>query len=385
MIEVGSGRPVIAALATGIIFLLGVPMATIRAEPQQQSQLAKDVFLNVPVLGDIPVDEFMDTMGMFSAALSLGCVNCHGPDSINGWEKFAEETELKQTARRMTLMVNAMNRNNFRGERKVTCYTCHRGDVTPKVNPSLAVQYGLPFEDPNDVQVPERSIPGTPSPDAVFDKYIDALGGAGRVASLTGFVAKGMYSGYETEHIPYPVEIFAQAPDRRTTIVNAFFGKSTRTFDGREGWIASGDKPVPLIRLNGGNLDGARIEAMISFPAQVRRLSGKWLVGQTIVDKAQVRVVQGTSSGQPINLYFDVNSGLLVRLVRFAETVVGNVPTQIDFADYREVNGIKTPHRLTWTWTDGQTTVELSEIQPNVPIDSVRFARPAPAELYRPK
>jgi hypothetical protein len=355
------------------------------AQAQQPPLLARDVFKNVPALGNTTVDEFMDTMGMFSAALSMGCTNCHGDRVIEGWERFADETPLKQTARRMTLMVNALNKNNFAGQRKVTCYTCHRGDATPKVTPSLAIQYGLPFEDPNDIVLPERVNPENPTPDAVFDKYINAIGGAARAGALKTYNAKGMYSGYETEHVPYPVEIFAQAPDRRTTIVDAFFGRSTRTFDGREGWIASGDKPVPLFQLHGGNLDGARIDATLTFPGGIRQLSQTWRVGQTVIDRKQVRVIQGTRNGHPVTLYFDPESGLLLRVVRFVDTVVGSVPTQIDFADYKEVGGVQIPHQWKWTWTDGQTTMDLTEVRINTPIDSARFSRPAPAVLFAPK
>jgi outer membrane lipoprotein-sorting protein len=80
-----------------------------------------------------------------------------------------------------------------------------------------------------------------------------------------------------------------------------------------------------------------------------------------------------------MNFYFD-ESGLLVRLVRLTETAVGRVPTQIDYGDYREVAGVKMPFRWTVTWTNGQSTTELSEVQPNVPVDAARFARPVPAQ-----
>ena len=75
-----------------------------------------------------------------------------------------------------------------------------------------------------------------------------------------------------------------------------------------------------------------------------------------------------------MNFYFD-ESGLLVRLVRFADTAVGRVPTQIDYADYREVSGVKIPFRWTATWTDGQSTTQLAEVQANV----YDFNRPAAA------
>ena len=93
--------------------------------------MAEDVFTNVQVLKGIPVDEFMETMGFFSASLGLNCVDCHTPQSEGNWARFADDTPLKQTARRMITMVGAMNKNNFGGARALTCYTCHRGAVEP--------------------------------------------------------------------------------------------------------------------------------------------------------------------------------------------------------------------------------------------------------------
>ena len=90
--------------------------------------LAEDVFKNVQTLQGIPVDEFMDTMGMFSAATGLNCTNCHQADNSTSWDSYAVETRLKQSARRMLRMVNALNKDNFGGTPTITCYTCHHGD-----------------------------------------------------------------------------------------------------------------------------------------------------------------------------------------------------------------------------------------------------------------
>ena len=136
---------------------------------------------------------------------------------------------------------------------------------------------------------------------------------------------------------------------------------------------------MPLMPLTGGNLEGAKVEAILSFPAQLKQAFNQWRVSSTAIDDREVRVLQGTNPRQPpVNLYFD-ESGLLVRLVRFADTPVGRVPTQVDYADYREVSGVKIPFRWTATWTDGQSTTQLSDVQPNAPIDAAKFARPAPA------
>jgi photosynthetic reaction center cytochrome c subunit len=359
------------------VSLLAVALSSAQAGQQQRPQVSEDVFKNVQVLKGIPVDEFMDTMGMFAAALSLNCIDCHVAESVGTWDKFADETPLKQTSRRMVQMVNAINKDNFRGVRSVTCYTCHRGDLRPKILPNLAAQYAAPPEDPNEVDI--HPVPGGPTVDQVFEKYIQALGGGQRLAALTSFVGKGSFIGFETEQTKVPMEIYAKAPSQRTMIVHPRNGDSIRNFDGTAAYIAASDRPVPLMTLTGGNLEGARLDAILSFPAQIKQAFNTWRVGATAIDDVEVKVVQGTNPRQPpVNFYFD-ESGLLVRVVRFMDTAVGRVPTQIDYSDYREVAGVKMPFKWIVTWTNGQATTELSEVQPNVAIPATRFARPAPA------
>ena len=375
-----SNRLRLATVATAAVWLLGVALISGQAGPSGQAprpQMAEEIFKNVQILKGIPVDEFMDTMGMFAAALSLNCVDCHTPESVGAWDRFADETSLKRTARRMMLMVNTLNKDNFGGRKVVTCYTCHRGDTRPKFVPNLAAQYAEHVEDANEVVI--NPVPGGPTVDQVFDRYVQALGGAQRLAAVTSFTAKGTFIGFETEQSKVTVDILAKAPAQRTTIVHTQLGDSVRVYDGSAGWIASPDRPLGLLPLTGGNLEGARIDALLSFPAQIRQAYKQWRITATAIDDREVRVVQGSNPGQPpVNFYFD-ESGLLVRVLRFSDTAVGRVPTQTDFSDYRDVMGIKMPFKWTATWTNGQATTELTEVRLNVPIDAARLARPAPA------
>jgi hypothetical protein len=359
--------------------MLNVIPANAQAGRPQGTQMAETVFKNVLVLKGIPVDEFMDTMGMFSAATSLNCISCHTEDSAGAWEKFADDTPLKQTARRMVLMMNNLNRTSFAGERKVTCFTCHNGNQHPRQGANLKIQYRDPDDDPNEIQVPPEGFPDAPTPDAVFTKYIQAVGGAQRVGAITNFVAKGTYSGFDTEHMKLPVEIYSKAPNQRTQILHALFGQKINVFNGTAGWFSTADKPVPLIPLTGGNLDGARIDALVFYPTHLKDIATNWRVGMAAIDEKEVVVVQGTSSKQDVNLYFDAESGLLVRMVRYADTIVGKVPTEIDFSDYRDVNGVKFAFKFESIWTDNRTMTELSSIQTNTQIDAAIFNRPAPA------
>ena len=347
--------------------------------PSRAVLMAGQVHKNLKLLKGIPEDEFMDTMGFFSAALGVGCEFCHGPDSIGNWQGFADENPMKETARKMMRMVDEINKNNFAGQRLLTCYSCHNGNERPKLIPTLEGIYDPP-------PLPQPDVitqgPASPTADQILDKYLQALGGAQRLAGLTSFVAKGTVHEVG-EPDTNPVEIYAQSPARLSTIVRTMNGVTTTVCDGSAVWIAAPyeDEPVPLLPLSGGVLDGAKLDAQLNFPAQIKRLLTGWRVGYPYsIGETETEVVQGlTAAGSPVKLYFDPQSGLLVRQVRYASTAVGALPTQVDYSDYREVAGVKIPFRVMTTWADGRTLTELTEIQPNAPIDAAKFAQPAPA------
>jgi outer membrane lipoprotein-sorting protein len=373
-----NSRTILAALVMSVACLLGAARAGGQAGPEQKPLLAEQVFKNVQVLKGIPVDQFLETMGFFSASLNSNCVDCHTEESGANWERYADDTPKKRTTRKMILMMRAINQSYFGGRRVLTCYSCHRNGDRPKVTPNLAEVYGVPLPDEPE-EIPEK-VPGAPSADQILDRYIQALGGAQRLASLTSFVAKGSYQGYG-EGEKSPVEIFAKAPGLRTTIIHKVTGDNTTAYDGRAAWVVkpASDAPVPTLALTGGLLDGAKVDAELSFPGRIRQTLTKWHVGfPATIDDRDVQVVQGTTAGGfNINLYFDPKSGLLVRQVHFTEFYVGLYPTQIDYSHYRDVSGVKVPFLWTVTWVDGRSTFELSEVRPNVAIDAAKFAKPA--------
>jgi photosynthetic reaction center cytochrome c subunit len=381
--KVRSRRIILSPIVMAIMFLLGVTSANSQAAQDEKPQMADDIFKNVQVLRGLTVDEFMGTMGFIAASLSMNCIDCHTTEASSDVTKYAVDTPTKQTARKMILMVKAINAANFGGKQIVTCYSCHRSGNAPKNIPSLAEQYGTPPpEDPNEVEIVGEPRPGVPSADQVLDKYIQAIGGAQQISKLTSFVAKGTYEGFDTGEENAPVEIYAKAPNQITTIVHIPQGDSVRTYDGRMGWTTSTGTllPVPFLMLAGGNLEGAKLDAELCFPAQIKKTLTDWRTGfpSTVIDDKDVEVVQGTSAAKtPVKLYFDKKSGLLVRLVRYTNTAIGTNPAQVDYSDYRDVAGVKMPFHWTVTWTDGRSTTDLTSVAPNVPIDASKFAKPA--------
>jgi photosynthetic reaction center cytochrome c subunit len=378
-LTLGLRRTILSVIGIAVTCLLGAARTRGQAESVQKPLMAEEYFKNVQVLRGISVKELMDTMGFFAASLGENCTFCHVEESSGDWTKYADDNANKQTARKMILMMKAINQSYFGGRRMLTCYSCHRGGETPRVTPNLAEQYSAPvLEEPDEIT---EQAAGAPSADQILEKYIQAIGGTQRLASLTGFVARGTYQGYDDPE-KGGVEIYAQAPDERTIIVHTPNGDSTTTYDGRSGWIAAPetDQPMPVMTLTGGDLQGAKVDASLSFPGGIKQVFSQWRVGfPTTINDRDVQVVQGSNPGEsPVKFYFDQQSGLLVRVVRYTNLPVGLNPTQIDFADYRDVSGVKIPLRWTVTWTDGRSVTELNQVQPNAAIDAAKFAKPAP-------
>jgi photosynthetic reaction center cytochrome c subunit len=394
-----SGRGILAAAGIMVVGILGGGLAAAQPATQQKPLLAEQVFKNIQALKGIPVDDFMEAMGLMSAAIGFDCADCHvgaGTDKVD----WAADTPRKVRARLMVNMVATINKNNFGGRQMVTCWTCHRNRDKPQVTPAMEVLYGTPTLEPDDIIT---QPPGLPSADSILDRYIQAAGGAQRLAGLTSFVGKGTSVGFGGFGGGGSVEIDAQAPDKRATVIlfkeETGRGDQVRTYDGSTGWVRTPLNVLGEFQLNGSGLDGARLDAQLSFPGQIKQILTNLKTGspQSITDLEapasqsslqqdvtlgqthSVDVVQGTATrGLFVTLYFDRQTGLLLRELRYGVSPIGRVPTQIDFADYRDVNGIKLPFRITYAWLDGRDSIVLNEIKTNVPIDPAKFGKPAP-------
>jgi photosynthetic reaction center cytochrome c subunit len=379
-----------------IAWLIGIAFVVGEAVSQEKPQLAEEAFHNVQVLREIPVDDFMGTMGVMSAALGFDCSECHtgaGTDRVD----WAADTPRKVIARRMVTMVATVNRDNFTGRQMVTCWSCHRGRDKPAVTPSMDIVYGTPSLEMDDIF---QQAPGQPTAEQILDKYIQAVGGAQRLASLTSYIAKGTSVGFGGFGGGGQVQIFAKAPDQRATLIEfkdaPDRGDSIRTFNGRAGWIKTPLAVLKEYQLSGGELDGARLDAQLGFPGQIKQILKNWRLSlpttiedlpgpssqtsqqpELVLGSHDVQVVQGDRpNGVVATLYFDNKSGLLLRELRYSRSPIGRVPTQIDYSDYRDVNVIKMPYRLTFAWLDGRDSIEIKQVQTNVPIEEERFGRP---------
>jgi photosynthetic reaction center cytochrome c subunit len=379
-------RPaMLAAVALSAVGLLGVGLVDRAAAQANQAAAAKaqkagEAFKNVTTstLKELPVDDFIASMGVISADLGLDCADCHpaaGSDKVD----WVFDTPRKKTARRMLDMVATINRTNFGGAQFVTCFTCHHGRLRPTTTIALDALYGPPNEEKDDIVALGE---GGPTADQILDKYIQALGGAQRLAGIKSFVATGTSVGYEGLGGGGQFQILSKAPDQRTVQIvfkdHPERGDSTRAYNGSTGWVKSPRGLLGEYELVGSELDGLRLEAQLAFPGQIKQVLTNLRAGNPdSINGSDVDVVQGTGlRGVLATLYFDKQSGLLVRMVRYGRSPVGRVPVQSDYSDYRDVGGVKFPFKYTFSWLDGRDAFQLTEVKTNVAIDAAKFGKP---------
>ena len=376
-------RPfVVSGIALLTVGLMGTTMVQ-RAKAQAaqataaKAQIASEAFKNVTTstLKGLVVDDFLGAMGAISADLGLDCADCHpgaGSDTVD----WVIDTPRKRTTRRMVEMVANINKTNFGGAQMVTCFTCHHGRLRPSTTIGLDALYGTPNDERDDIVAP---IADGPSATAIIDKYIQALGGAEKLAGLKSFVATGTSAGYEGLGGGGQFQILAQSPDKRTVQIvfkdHPERGDSIRAYNGTTGWIKSPRGLFTQYDVTGSELDGQRLEALLAFPGQMKQtLTGLRAGNPDSINGSEVDVVQGTGPrGILATLFFDKQSGLLIRLVRYGKSPVGRVPTQLDYADYRDVGGVKFPFKYTFSWLDGKDAFQLTDVKTNVPIDAAKF------------
>jgi len=337
--------------------------------PTEAPKKAEEQFQNIQVLKGVPADQVIPSMQFITASLGVECDFCH----VEGaFEK--DDKKPKETARKMIEMTFSINKENFDGHREVTCYSCHRGRPDPVGMPMVvADEPKASIGEAKKPEAPEgKKAPG-PTADQLFDKYVQTAGGAAAIDRITSRVQTGTI---EFGGKSFPIDVYSKDPDKRVSFTHMPDGDNITAFNGHEGWLGAPGRP--LREMHGPDLDGAAIDADLHFPLHLKQMfSEVQLQGKEKIGDRDTYLVVGKREGKPpLQLYFDGQSGLLLRLIRYGETPLGRLPTQIDYADYREVDGVKIPLRWTLSRSSGRFTIQVSDVKQNVPVDDAKFVRP---------
>jgi photosynthetic reaction center cytochrome c subunit len=326
-------------------------------------------FKNLQVLKDVPPDQLIPAMQFISASLGVECEFCHVRDAFD-----KDDKQTKQTARRMIQMMFAVDKDQFQGERAVTCYTCHRGFAKP---------VSIPMLDSTAPYLSEaRSAAGQgggrsnlPSADDVIEKYIQALGGTVAVQNVSSRVASGTVT-FAGGGPGLPIEILSKSPSRQAMIVHLPAGDSSTVLDSQNGWVKS---PTGTVRdMPQADIEGARLDADLQFPINVRKTFQELKVIRTekISEHDAILLFATNPSGPPLELYFDRQNGLLLRQLRFGSSPLGLNPTQIDYGNYKAFDGVQVPLHVVITRPNRRLDIHLLQVTQNAAVDDAKFARP---------
>jgi outer membrane lipoprotein-sorting protein len=332
----------------------------------QASKTASQQFKNIQILKDIPADQLIPGMQFITASLGVECDYCHVE---HAFEK--DDKKPKVAARKMMEMMITINKENFDGQREVTCYTCHQGGAKPVSIPIIAEHEKAPAM----MAGGATAEPASPAAEALLDKYLAAVGGADALKKISSRVTKGTVTVFGDQHMP--VEIYAKAPDQRVSVMKMKEGDSVTAYNGKVGWLAVFGR---VHMMNAQESLGARMDANLVFAANVNTMYTKWETkpGKKI-DGHDTWLVTGTKEGEtPLKLYFDQKTYLLLRLIRYVDSPLGYNPTQIDYADYRHADGIKIPYRWTVARPGNRFTIQAEQVQQNVAVDDGKFVPPPP-------
>ena len=394
---------VCAALTLAASFVLWGRAARTSAQgPPPGDKPVEQTRKNIQVLKGLPESQLFPEMNFISASLGVRCDFCHvkqGKDPKTGFDNWvweSDDKEEKKTARDMMRMVLAVNGGNFGLSRgQVTCYTCHRGQQHPQSLPTLplaASAHEAPPPGATPTPAPGAATPGAhdeggarpaqPTVQQVFDKYLAAVGGAEAAAKFQTMVVKGTREASQGR--VWPFEATAKGPDKfLMTFEVPQQGTVRQALNGAAGWVSNprGTRALGPAEVSDAKR-AAAIFGVVKFrPAPTMRVAGRRKVG----DRDAVVVVDRPAEGVQQRYFFDAQTGLLLRIVTLTDTPLNQIPDQVDFEDYRDVDGVKLPFlvRVSNIDTFYNSTRKITEVRHGVPVEDTIFdmppAPPAPA------
>jgi photosynthetic reaction center cytochrome c subunit len=337
---------------------------------QQAEQLAEQRYKNIQVLKGMPQSQVVPAMQFISSSLGVNCAHCHINNNGN-WEFEKDDKTAKQTARRMIQMVFDINRGNrdVFGGASVTCFTCHRGSLDPVNIPVLPIP-------PATEGGAAKPAPATlPTAAQVVDKYLQAIGGRAAAERLKTRVMKGSFIGEDGKAMPF--EVHLQAPDKALVIISSPQGTITQAISGATAWIKTAKEQREL-RPN--EISRFRAVAQTFDVVQVKEAAPKMKVtGREKVGDREAYVIEWpVDERRSQKLYFDTQTGLLLRAITYTDTALAPIPSQVDFEDYRDVEGVKLPFTVRQTSVESRSdaTRKFDEVKANLPLDEAQFNPP---------
>ncbi|MGH9525894.1 MAG: c-type cytochrome [Terriglobales bacterium] len=327
------GRPALAALAMALaagVWMAAKPAAPTApspaaaapqaraAKPATQGKTAGEMFKNLKVLNNIPANQLFPTMHFVAHSLGVRCEFCH----VAG--DFASDAKPhKQRARQMMRMVEAIDRENFRGFPEVSCYTCHQGSPHPVSAPPLA---GIST-------AAEAKVPAGETAKTIYQKYLNAIGGQAAIASTPALVAEGSVKKMNGQTAPV---------------------RASWTAAGQTEWTQG---PALQLRALGAQLIPA-LDLAGRYPHMELGAAVK-------IDGQLAYPVMAFGPHGMEEVYFDASTGLVRRIETFQRLAIGMQGQGVDYGGYAAVHGVMVPRDIALLGARSRSTIQITSVQAN--------------------
>jgi hypothetical protein len=347
------------------VFLTGGAFVFTRSGEMQTKpvETAGQRFKNIKVLNDMPADQMGKVMNIMSASLGVNCNFCHVENDFS-----KDDKEEKQMAREMIKMTFALNKDYFNGRPEISCNTCHNGKTHPQNAPNL-----------NAVAMPEErpKQPATkPTIEQILEKYTAASGGAG-AAKITSRVITAQRVEPDGKTVEQE-EILQKGG--KMLLTTTYDSKERGKFIVVESWNGESarktgnQKDIPLKTDEAEQIKrGAQIFSYADLKTIYSKLEYRFT---DKIDGREVYLVTATTADNSRErLYFDAQTGLLVRRVSSVPTVLGAFQYQVDYADYKDFGGAKLPTTIRYSSPNVIYTRKITDVKTNQPVDDAKFMK----------
>lgn len=326
------------------------------------AQTVEQRYKNIQIFKGMPASDLEPTMAFIAGSLGVRCNFCHTP---NQFERDDKPTKL--AARKMIRMVFDLNKGSFNGESAVSCFTCHRGKSKPVSVPVVSQNLWAPGP-------ARKEEPAAPSVDQILEKYVQAIGGTSAWQTVKSRVTRGSRIG--ADGVLVPEEVYQKSPNKLLTITSYPQIVFSNGFNGTSGWGHSSRDGVQ--QLPAEVMNQLKTEAIFGKELDLRKVyTDLRVTGQEKIGDRDAWIIVATqASGIQEKLFLDAASGLLVRRYVESKTMLGRLPLQTDYEDYRDVDGIKLPFMIRWSFPGRSWGRKVVEIKHNVEIDDARFELP---------
>jgi len=229
-----------------------------------------------------------------------------------------------------------------------------------------------------EAKAPEaKETEALPSVDQIIDKLIESSGGKAAMEKITSRHIKGTFE-LPAMSASGSLEMHAKAPNKVAMIIDIpNFGVIQQAYDGKVAWE---NNPMAGMReITGAALAARKRDAEFYKETKLKELYKTLTVKgkQKVAEKDAYIVEAVPAEGSAEKMYFDVETGLLVRTDAEREGPEGMVSVEIYFENYKEVDGIKMPFTIRQVMPNMAILIKFDEIKHNVEIEDAKFAKPA--------